>query len=74
MREEFRRRLEHAGAVIPETKINLRPSFGVKLLRDPVARERVKAALEWFATVFLANSARAAHDEATARRDALEVL
>ena len=51
LREEFRRRLQPAGITIPESKLNLRPSFPVDVLRDPAALTAVKSALEWFAVI-----------------------
>jgi hypothetical protein len=59
LRDEFRHRLQPAGIVIPESKLNLRPSFRIELLRDPAAREAVQAALEWFALVLHALLAQA---------------
>jgi alkylated DNA nucleotide flippase Atl1 len=58
LRDEFRHRLQPAGIVIPESKLNLRPSFRLELLRDPAAREAVQAALEWFTVVFHARLAQ----------------
>jgi alkylated DNA nucleotide flippase Atl1 len=52
LREEFRQRLQAAGVTIPESKLNLRPSFRLDLLRDPAALTAVESALEWFAIVF----------------------
>ena len=37
LREEFRQRLQAAGLTIPESKLNLRPSFRLDILRDPAA-------------------------------------
>jgi alkylated DNA nucleotide flippase Atl1 len=59
LREEFRRRLQAAGISIPESKLNLRPSFRIDVLRDPAARAGVKSALEWFALVFRSRLAQA---------------
>ena len=58
MRDEFRHRLQPAGIVIPQSKLNLRPSFRIELLRDPAAREAVQTALEWFTVVFHARLAQ----------------
>jgi uncharacterized protein with ParB-like and HNH nuclease domain/alkylated DNA nucleotide flippase Atl1 len=52
LRDEFRRRLQIADISIPESKLNLRPSFRIDALRDPVTLTAVKSALEWFAVVF----------------------
>jgi len=59
LRDEFRRRLQAAGISIPESKLNLRPSFPVDVLRDPAALTAVKSALEWFAVVFRTRLAQA---------------
>ena len=71
LREEFRRRLQSAGIPIPESKLNLRPSFHVDVLRDPAARAAVKSALEWFAVVFRSHLAQPRPPE---RPDLGEVL
>jgi hypothetical protein len=71
LRDEFRHRLQPAGIVIPESKLDLRPSFRLELLQDPAAREAVKAALEWFTVVF---HARLAQAELVATVDPDEVL
>ena len=52
LREEFRQRLQAAGITIPESKLNLRPSFRLDMFRDPAALTAVESALEWFAIVF----------------------
>jgi len=52
LREEFRDRLAKAEIVIPDTKLNLRPSFPVALLADEARRAAVKDALDWFAVTF----------------------
>jgi alkylated DNA nucleotide flippase Atl1 len=52
LREEFRQRLQAAGITIPESKLNLRPSFRLDILHDPAALTGVESALEWFAIVF----------------------
>ena len=52
LREEFRQRLQAAGLIIPESKLNLRPSFRCDALRDPALLTAVESALEWFALVF----------------------
>jgi hypothetical protein len=52
LRDEFRRHLQVAGVAIPESKLNLRPSFRIDVMRDPSTRAEVKSALEWFAVVF----------------------
>jgi len=59
LREEFRQRLQAAGISIPESKLNLRPSFRIDLLTDPATRAEVKSALEWFALVFRSRLAQA---------------
>jgi hypothetical protein len=52
LREEFRQRLQMAGITIPESKLNLRPSFRFDVLRDPATLTAVESALEWFAIMF----------------------
>jgi len=52
LREEFRQRLQAGGLIIPESKLNLRPSFRCDDLRDSVVLTAVESALEWFALVF----------------------
>ncbi len=71
LREEFRQRLQAAGITIPESKLNLRPSFGVDTLCDPVALTAVKSALEWFAIIFRTRLAQA---QPTEQPDLGEVL
>jgi hypothetical protein len=46
LHDEFRRRLQAAGISIPESKLNLRPSFRIDVLREPAALTVVKSALE----------------------------
>ncbi|SDP59910.1 GmrSD restriction endonuclease domain-containing protein [Lentzea jiangxiensis] len=49
MREELRQRLNGApGVNIAAAKIELRPSFPLKVLLDPAARAVVQETLEWF--------------------------
>lgn len=62
LRDEFRRRLERAGADIPEAKLSLRPSFRVELLQDLSARAAVESALNWFALTFHTAMAQAETD------------
>ena len=52
LREEFRQRLQAAGIAIPESKLNLRPSFRFDILRDSATLTAVESALEWFAIMF----------------------
>jgi hypothetical protein len=54
LREEFRDRLAKAEIVIPDTKLNLRPSFPVAVLADEARRAVVMDALDWFAVTFRA--------------------
>ena len=68
-RDEFRRRLRPAGILISDSKLNLRPSFPVELLRDPTARSVVKTALEWFVLVFTASLAQSEMAAATSEPD-----
>ena len=63
LREEFRQRLQAAGVMIPESKLNLRPSFRFGTLRDPAALAAVESALEWFAIVFRTRLARPQSEE-----------
>ena len=63
LREEFRNRLQAAGISIAESKLNLRPSFRVDVLRDPATGEAVKSALEWFAVVFRSRQTQPRPDE-----------
>ena len=58
LREEFRQRLGAAGIPIPESKLNLRPSFRLDRLRDPATLSAVESALEWFAIMFRAQLAQ----------------
>ena len=74
LRDEFRQRLLSAGIVIPESKLNLRPSFRVDLLADPDASSAVKAALEWFAMVFKARIAKREQGDGPKASDVLGVL
>lgn len=48
MREQFRVRLNDAGADIPPTKIDLRPSIDLDLLANETTREGIEQALLWF--------------------------
>lgn len=48
LREQFRTRLNDAGADIPAAKIDLRPGIPLDLLADERIREGVEAALLWF--------------------------
>jgi hypothetical protein len=59
LRDEFRQRLQATGIAIPESKLNLRPSFGADTLRDPVASAAVESALEWFTIIFRTRLAQA---------------
>jgi hypothetical protein len=52
LREEFRDRLAKAEIVIPDTKLNLRPSFPVAVLANEERRAVVMDALDWFAATF----------------------
>ncbi|MGY1637897.1 DUF262 domain-containing protein [Geodermatophilus sp. SYSU D00742] len=52
LRRAFRDRLTPAGIDIPDTKLNLRPSFPLALLADDARRNVVAAALDWFAETF----------------------
>jgi alkylated DNA nucleotide flippase Atl1 len=52
LRDEFRQRLQTAGIAIPESKLNLRPSFRIDALRSPATLTAVKSALEWFAVIY----------------------
>lgn len=61
--DEFRRRLQIADISIPESKLNLRPSFRIDALRDPGTLTAVKSALEWFAVVFRTRLAQAGPQE-----------
>ena len=63
LREEFRQRLQAAGVMIPESKLNLRPSFRLDILRDPAALAAVESALEWFAIVFRTRLAQPRSEE-----------
>lgn len=63
LRGEFRDRLQSAGIPVPASKLNLRPSFRIDLLRDPAAQTAVKSALEWFAVVFRSRLAQAQREE-----------
>ena len=63
LREEFRQRLQAAGVMIPESKLNLRPSFRFDILRDPAALAAVESALEWFAIVFRTRLAQPRSEE-----------
>jgi hypothetical protein len=63
LREEFRQRLQAAGIAIPESKLNLRPSFRVDMLRDPARLSAVESALEWFVIVFRARLAEPRSEE-----------
>lgn len=71
LRDEFRQRLLRAGVVIPESKLNLRPSFRVELLENSDALVAVKVALEWFAMTFQTSLAQ---DEQREVGDAGDVL
>ncbi len=55
LREEFRNRLSRAGIAIPDTKLSLRPSFGLIVLADNARRAAVVIALAWFASTFRAH-------------------
>ena len=59
LREEFRQRLQAAGLTIPESKLNLRPSFRLDVLRDSAVLTGIESALEWFAIVFRTRLAHA---------------
>jgi alkylated DNA nucleotide flippase Atl1 len=48
MREQFRTRLNIAGADIPAAKIDLRPGIPLELLADESTRQGVEEALLWF--------------------------
>ena len=63
LREEFRQRLQAAGITIPESKLNLRPSFRLDVLHDPAALIAVESALEWFAIMFRARLAQPRSEE-----------
>ena len=52
LRSEFRDRLAPAGIAIPDTKLNLRPSFPLKVLSLPESMRALKSALEWFVLTF----------------------
>jgi alkylated DNA nucleotide flippase Atl1 len=52
LREEFRQRLQAGGIAIPESKLNLRPSFRFDILRDSATLTAVESTLEWFAIMF----------------------
>jgi uncharacterized protein with ParB-like and HNH nuclease domain/alkylated DNA nucleotide flippase Atl1 len=71
LRREFRQRLEPARISIPDSKLSLRPSFKVDLLRDAEPRKIIIAALEWFALIF---HARLAQAQAETSADPGEVL
>ena len=71
LREEFRQRLQAAGITIPESKLNLRPSFRLDMLRDPATLAAVESALEWFAIMF---RARLAQPRSEAQPDLGDVL
>ena len=71
LREEFRQRLQAAGITIPESKLNLRPSFRLDMLRDPATLTAVESALEWVAIMF---RARLAQPRSEAQPDLGDVL
>jgi alkylated DNA nucleotide flippase Atl1 len=71
LRREFRDRLAAVGIVIPDAKLNLRPSFRLDVLTDPAANEVVKSALAWFAITF---HTRIAQDEAVESEEPGEAL
>jgi alkylated DNA nucleotide flippase Atl1 len=71
LRDEFRQRLQAAGIAIPESKLNLRPSFDVGMLSDLAVLTAVESALEWFAIIF---RTRLAQVEAPEEPDLGEVL
>ena len=71
LREEFRQRLQAAGLTIPESKLNLRPSFRLDVLCDPAVLAGVESALEWFAIVF---RTRLAHPRSEEQPDLGDVL
>jgi alkylated DNA nucleotide flippase Atl1 len=48
MREQFRTRLNDAGADIPAAKIDLRPGIPLDLVADEAIRQGIEAALLWF--------------------------
>jgi len=63
LREEFRQRLQAAGVMIPDSKLNLRPSFRFDILRDPAALTAIESALEWFAIMFRTRLAQPRSEE-----------
>lgn len=71
LREEFRQRLQAAGLAIPESKLNLRPSFRLDVLCDSAVLAGVESALEWFAIVF---RTRLAHPRSEEQPDLGDVL
>lgn len=56
---------------MPESKLNLQPSYGIDVLRGPAALTAVKSALEWFALVY---RTRLAQERQTDLPDLGEVL
>ena len=71
LREEFRQRLQAAGLTIPESKLNLRPSFRLNVLCDSAVLAGIESALEWFAIVF---RTRLAHPRSEEQPDLGDVL
>ena len=55
---EFRLRLQRADTVLPETKLDLRPSFPLATVADESRRAAISDALEWFAVTFHARLAQ----------------
>jgi hypothetical protein len=51
IQEEFRRRLNEAGAAIPNDRIALYPRFPLSALTDPAAFARFLDALDWAISV-----------------------
>lgn len=58
VRNEFRLRLQRADIVLPETKLDLRPSFPLAIVADEPRRAAISDALEWFAMTFHARLAK----------------